>query len=81
MLLPHWPPVGYNDSGYFHWPRNIECDSANDNEIEFHEIRSHFFQEIERTIMRLKVIFFRRFNFDLLIAAFFMRSKVKNNAF
>jgi hypothetical protein len=56
-------------------------DWGNDHEVKFHQIKSRFLQEIKRTIMKSKVIFFRRSKFDLLITAFFMRSKVKNNAF
>ena len=62
----------------FVWPDthpNVLFVKANDHEIE------RFFQKIERTIMRLKVIFFRRLNFNLLIVPFFMRLKVADNAF
>ncbi len=33
---------------------------GNDHEVKFPEIKSDIFQEVKITIMRLKVIFFRR---------------------
>ncbi len=35
-------------------------------EVKFHEIESHFFQEIERTIMRSKVLFFMRLKVSII---------------
>ncbi len=59
---------------------------GNDHEIEFHEIERVFFQEIERTIVRSKVIFFRRSKISMIFDNFvpeidtlIRRSKVKIN--
>jgi len=48
---------------------------GNDHKIEFHEIKSNFFQEIKRTIRRSKEIFFRRSKVSIKFANFFQEIK------
>ena len=59
---------------------------GNDHEVEFQEIESHIFQEVERLIRILKVSFFRRSKVSIIFANFvpevkrtIRRSKVKIN--
>jgi hypothetical protein len=53
---------------------------AKDYEIEFHEIKSHFFHEIKRTIMRSKVLIIFD-NFVQEVDTLIVRLRVANNAF
>jgi len=43
---------------------------ANDHEIESLEIESNFFQEIERTLVRSKVLFFMRLKVSIIFDNF-----------